>query len=470
MKEKIRLNDIVKTINQIEKKYDIFNKKIEDVYFWKLIRMDLYEGLLDRIGFFDSLPHASRYKNTIHKIIDSIKQDYFILRFNALKCKCSTETIIFRCSTRTYYNNKKIDTYTYFIEEWCKLNNKKYVAFESDTTDELMNQKQTALYALGSKYKRHAYAILNRIHYQDMDIELLKEISNDLAERLGISIDLIKICSRRISFFQVQKKYYQKLFKLMKSKRIIFDNSYGREGMISAAQELNIQAIEVQHGVITKQHLGYSFPDNEKIPYFPDRLLMFGKYWYDSAPIPLKEEDISIIGYPYLIDQFKHYREVKKTKNSVVFLSQGGIANRLINIAYGFAQDNPDYKIIYKLHPSEYIRWREIYPQLLVAANLENFKIIDTNTISLYQVLAEAEYQVGINSTAIFEGLVMEAKTVLIDMPGIEYMDWLIEKGIVMVAKDCDSLKRCIRNFSNTEYDADYFYSKEIPSLNMVFD
>jgi hypothetical protein len=70
---------------------------------------------------------------------------------------------------------------------------------------------------------------------------------------------------------------------------------------------------------------------------------------------------------------------------------------------------------------------------------------------------------VGAFSTAIYEGLAFNCKTFIIDVPGIEYLDDLIEKNIVKKVKNSEELidyiiKDETKEILFKEYDKDYFF------------
>ncbi|MBO6104425.1 MAG: hypothetical protein J6O99_00830, partial [Methanobrevibacter sp.] len=74
--------------------------------------------------------------------------------------------------------------------------------------------------------------------------------------------------------------------------------------------------------------------------------------------------------------------------------------------------------------------------------------------------LAKSHYQIGAFSTAIYEGLAFNCKTFIIDVPGVEYLDDLIDKDIVKRVKSSEELINYINNgnISIQEYDKDYFF------------
>jgi hypothetical protein len=260
--------------------------------------------------------------------------------------------------------------------------------------------------------------------------------------------------------FKAKFLYYNKMLKKKKPKKIFIVVSYGSAALIEACKINNITVVEIQHGTINKFHLGYSFPNDSNIPYFPDEIYLFGEYWADSTPLPLENKKLKNYGFPYLEGRLEEYKDYSKINNQILFISQGTIGRELADVAYKFARNNKDYKIVYKLHPGEYDRWQQDYKTLNEAVKLDNFKVIDNNNINLYQLFAKSEYQVGVYSTAIYEGLTLNCKTVLLDLPGVEYMEYLIEENIVKFAKDDEELTEVIKkdNFEQN-YNKDYFFS-----------
>ena len=391
-------------------------------------------------------------------MIAGIKQDINIIRFNAIRVKKEKKIIIFRSPRKTLYENIRIDSNTYFLEKELNIVGYDYHKFEIGAKDKLVRSKEHIQFALESKYKVKLIAYITKTVLKNKDLRILSEISNDIKEEFNINIDIIRECEKAIVLFKAKSKYYRRLFNKLRPEIIVLVCSYGKEALISAAQDMGISVIEVQHGTMSKYHLGYSFKYNKDIPYFPDKLLTYGDYWKEITHIPLSSEKVISVGAPYLQNQIKKYINTTKIKKSVIFLSQGTIGKRLSHIALEFAKRNPTFEVTYKLHPNEYRVWKRVYPELCMVEKLGNFKIIDSNNVPLYKLLSMSEYQVGINSTVLYEGLMLDLKTILINMPGIEYMKYLIEKKIVMTANTIEELEDCIINYNTVSYDKDYFF------------
>ena len=238
---------------------------------------------------------------------------------------------------------------------------------------------------------------------------------------------------------------------------------------------LGIEVIELQHGTITDYHLGYSYPKktrlNGEIPYFPDKILSFGDYWINEETSPISKENVIPIGFPYFEFQSKDFMGIEPIDNQILFISQGVIGKYLSGLAFEFAKSQKDLKIIYKLHPGEYETWRENYPELVEASAFDNFEVIDNSEIPLYKLLAESNYQVGAFSTAIYEGLMFNCKTFILDVPGVEYLDDLVERGYVFKIKNVGDLNSNLENFKPTMYDKNFFFKNlDIELLKRVVE
>jgi len=247
----------------------------------------------------------------------------------------------------------------------------------------------------------------------------------------------------RVKSFYAYYIGYLFMLKRLKPKKIILVVSYGYEPLVYAASTLNITTIELQHGVITQEHLGYSVPVNMTKKFFPDYLLLFGKYWKESVDnFPLPAERLIIFGYPYLDRMSKENCNLIKKENQIVIISQGTIGKELSKFAVKLASIKKGiYKIIYKLHPGEWGRARKLYSELYEAKEAGLLEVVDTDTPSLYTLFFQSRWQIGVYSTALFEGIAFGCQTILVDLPGVEYMTPLLENRCAQLVKTPEEIK-----------------------------
>ena len=253
----------------------------------------------------------------------------------------------------------------------------------------------------------------------------LNSISEALFQRFGHRIDVAGFVNGLFIRRKRINPIYKKLLKRIKPKIVIVIVSYGKENFIEVCKEMNILVIELQHGVISKYHVGYSYEGKKaRKETFPDYFFTFGDYWSLVVNFPVESKRIISTGYPFFENQKKAYKSTKK-KNQILFISQptsGGetlskLAAELSNL------EHFDYHVVYKLHPRESYSWKNLYPWLLEC----KAEVIDHKGKQLYQLFAESKIQIGINSTALYEGLGFNLRTYILDEPGIEYMQSLLD-------------------------------------------
>jgi hypothetical protein len=208
--------------------------------------------------------------------------------------------------------------------------------------------------------------------------------------------------------------------------------------------------------VINSLHAGYSFPEGSQTKrMFPDYLFVFGEYWMNSAKYPINRNHIINVGFPYMEIQKEKYENVKKT-NQIIFLSQDFIGQPMANFAIELDKlTGQQYNVVYKLHPREYEGWSENYPQF----EDTEIRVIDTSEIPLYKLFAESIAQIGVSSTAIYEGLAFGLPTYLMDLPGVEYFKDLIDSKIAsIVSSPPELMERLEKDEKSIPFDTEHFF------------
>lgn len=121
-----------------------------------------------------------------------------------------------------------------------------------------------------------------------------------------------------------------------------------------------------------------------------------------------------------------------------MFLSQGTIGRKLKDLAIDLARklNKNDYRILYKLHAGEVERYKTEYKEM------ENYgiEVIYTNKDTLYDLFASSEIQIGVYTTAIYEGLGFGLNTLIYKIEQSEYMDELCDLGYAKYFENCEQL------------------------------
>ncbi|WP_337019754.1 hypothetical protein [Oceanobacillus massiliensis] len=454
------IKNLCEKLWNFERENNLFDIVIKEVYIWEIVRFNVYSELSRVQGFYDD---AHRYNN---RLIDKIKKvpiKLLNITFkNPMFGSYKRDFLIYDHPRKVRFERKNIDIYTEsFIQNQDK---RTFDIIEPSYTGKYfpnnlqVNRKSRDFERLSEILKKK----VSSLKINNNEKIMIRKIEKKLCEYFDVNnIDFYNLIINHLEKFLYRFEYHKKIMKKREPKSIYIVVSYSNFPIIAAAKDLGIEVIEFQHGVITRYHFAYNFSDPSKVlKYFPDKILTFGEYWGKTEGFP-KQTKIEVCGFPYLNLQLEKFKGTHKKKNQILFISQGTIGKELSKRAKEVAIGMPDYHFIYKLHPGEYDRWRNEYPDLVEASNLDHFEVIDHNDRNLYSLFAESDYQVGVCSTAIFEGLTLNCKTVLFNLPGIEYMNDLICQGIVQVVHNKEEAINCIKNYELKDFSRDYFFKKE---------
>lgn len=255
----------------------------------------------------------------------------------------------------------------------------------------------------------------------------IDSFEHSIKRTFGCEVDVLSFISREMRQRSVTFPLYTKLIRRVDPEIIFVVVSYGRqmETVVEVGKALGIPVVELQHGVIHPGHLGYSYPASTTKHAFPDYLFTFGDFWTKQANFPLDSSSIIPIGYPYLERELAA-SETADDGDGVLFISQGTIGEELSKLAIKLAEKNPELEIIYKLHPGEYRNWKETYPWLTG----ESITVVDSDRPPLYEMFRSCGVQVGVGSTALYEGVAFGLQTYVVGLPGSESLQPLVEEGI----------------------------------------
>jgi len=460
------LKEINKKFLNIEDGLDLFDRKINGVYFWERIRMRVYTYILEECGTVGQAyptiktTYTKRVKKAVRLIKDFLSpSSHFI----------SQKEILFWGAHRRkiQMDEKWWDIYCDPIIENL---NRPYLYIESYYLgNHLVPARTENIHYLDFLYDLAAIRCklgTVRVSFTREEKALLKDILHEIYDKLKVRISLEDMVRIDLLIRESRLPLYTTLLTKVNPRIVIVVCSYGKETFIEACKNLNIPVVELQHGVINEYHLGYAYPGVRRIKRtFPDYFFAFGDFWKDSVEFPIGKDRIFSVGYPYLEREVEKYINVQK-KEQLLFISQGTIGKELSKFAVELSKTNQiSQKIIYKLHPGEYDRWQREYPWLEDA----EIEVLDDDRIPLYRLFAESKIQIGVYSTSVYEGLAFGNKTYLFNLPGIEYMEYLIKNQYAKVVFSIDELIALIKE---EKYDKhfnikDFFRSN---ALNNIYN
>ncbi len=436
-----------------------FDKQYNGIYYWQYIRYYVFTDLF-RLKNKGEYPHTQfsdfkklkRFKIFLKGLIWSIIKNPFLFRGKV-------DLLVFNQQRRIRKGEKYFDPQ---FDIW------------------LHNQKEFKYLIMeGTYYGNHFPAYNpNNMRFLDFFIEirkvlraLIKKNLSGLVKEINEIINSefqLEINPRQLEFqlktlyieYKYLKPLYKRLLKKFYPKAILINCYYNISKMIfiEIARELSIKTIEFQHGTMGEYHLAYNFPENIKIDTFPQFVFVWGQFWKDTTRFPVAKDRVMVTGYPYYEKRVKEEKEkakeMEKIKPVILFISQGTIGKKLSKLAVKLANKvSKEYDIIYKLHPGEYYQWEKNYSWLIDA----DIEVIDTNELDIYQIFAKADIQIGVYSTALFEGLGFGLKTIIMKYPNYTMMGNLLENSLVVLCRDLDEVLKELSNKEQSIIKADYF-------------
>jgi predicted SprT family Zn-dependent metalloprotease len=337
------------------------------------------------------------------------------------------DIIIFSHPRTVNVDEELIDIYTkYFIDELLE-SGKEIVEFESAHLGVHKKAKQNfAHYTDWIALAQRIYKQFLKVKILDDKLEVLRKVENEINTVCETNMDLISFSIKNIKTYKANYTIYNKIFQRVKPKTFYTVVSYGQAPIIKAAKDNAIQVIELQHGTFSKYHLGYSFPNRkEPLEYFPDKFYVWNDFWKEMIKLPIADECVVSDSFRYVEKQKSKFIHFEKKENQLIVLSQGAIGNAIAEKLLEHYERFKNYEIKYKLHPGEFDRWKT-YSALVKLSKYKNIEIVKNET-HLYELFATSSLQIGVFSTALYEGVEFGCDTILFDLNGIEYMDRFVE-------------------------------------------
>lgn len=199
--------------------------------------------------------------------------------------------------------------------------------------------------------------IVSKILYMKLSNKKVEELIafNTYLKSVSIEISDKALFSKYVEFI-AGYKLYKLFFKFLNFKKAYVVSAPTKSDMVAALKSLDIEIIEVQHGVIGKLHRGYNFnfERNNTLP-VADRIDVYNQFWKDELINAgyFTSNQINIVGR-LKYDIVKAEIEELNFKY-IIFTGQGAFFEKIIN----FFKDSDallkkkDIKMFYKTHPRE---------------------------------------------------------------------------------------------------------------------
>jgi len=435
-------NEVLERFEAIEKKLCLDKSLIQGVPWWDTLRHQLFNELLSELGLREDFKKKKTL--TIKEfLVKKIFNVIFIIK-NLIKIFLpksplwmkNNSNVILGHPRRKFEEGAYVDPYSDpFIDLFPKKIN--FSVIEGVEGNDHFSPAKT-------KYLFHGeslYTIANiiskfrKLKFNHKELLFLSSLKKSLYDEFSCSIDINKKVKNIIQHWLGMYPLMRFFFKLKKLKLLFVVVSHTREATIAAAKSLGITTIELQHGSPARGKLNYDYTSGIKKRTFPDFFLSFGEFWSKNCKLPIDKNKIISFGNPYLYKKINSYSHIVK-EDRLVIISQG------LPILAKFARDiskqfSKKLIVEYKPHSREFYEQEPDYFTELRNAGV----VISDRHADLYEIFARSRWQVGIFSTALYEGLYFGTACFVVNTTGSEYMKDLINLDLARLIsspKDID--------------------------------
>ncbi|MFK8139171.1 MAG: hypothetical protein AB8E15_12490 [Bdellovibrionales bacterium] len=393
------IKNIVEKMQSFESEGDLFSLKHQGKEYYDLIRYELFHKIAMRSNLFaEAHPKPKKF----FWYFDLVFKDLFALSQSLRALKNKTNWVF-----PLYRKTNAIDIHSHNYIEGCdstaiidsSFSNQKY--FGAASFDFIF----LICTFLAKLFSSATYFLFS-----------LTDKEKDLCKSSKISATEY---SQLVVFKLIQHKmlviFYRLLLLKNKPERVYVVGAYYRKYILDAAFQLDIETIELQHGLYSKYHLGYSYPEEFNIQYQPKKLYIYGEHWR-LPNILAKSIETKVIGK----DHLRNYSNKNTLKSGILICSQAVIREELLEISIRLAKENPGESFRLKPHPSDKTEYPKVVPP--------NLEILEPDADS-YNLMEKSEIQIGSYSTTLLEGLYYGTPFIVLDLAGSEYFDEILEKA-----------------------------------------
>lgn len=423
------ISKIIDLILNLEREYDLLNWKINNIYVWQSARTSIYLLLLNMI-----IPsHASKKKMAFKTdLIRTICHRIFInsLLFNPFFDCTKTEVLIFESGRKYLVDGNYIDIYTKYLCDELRQENKTYTKYGTSYLYDYLTPRNLKVKHIDFIYI--ASKLLSKLINATLtakDMKKIKTIENVINSSFNVWIDLATILVNEIKRFKSQYFFFNRLFRLKKAEIVYLVSSSEKAPLIKAAKDNNMVVNELQHGLITKDGVVDNFPHamEDSLEYFPNNFFIWDDLDACTAKLPLSNKHIIPIKNKHLNYELKQHQNISRKANQILIISQPYVSKELVKFVVDNIGEMQNWHFIYKLHPADN---HDLLKQEL-SILLEKYKNLNmvNNDKSMYALLAESRYVIGVFSTALFEASYFGCEVLLLNLPGVEHASILIKQN-----------------------------------------
>lgn len=447
------LRRIMTVLNDLEREFDLFSLTVDDAPIWDYIRPEVWKRLRQRSGDGGGRTESSHdwdyvglsselSRNLIrHNPVFAGESDVLFHGFNR---RLLLDNDRWWCPHCDPIANELTDDWAYLESPRMQLEflqdgrfHRKPVETDSIYYTDWFSIVGPAIEFVGIGRQLESYLCPTLP-------DELRAVQDRLESAFNTGIDLASLLREATLRRKIERPAYDAILDRVGPDVVVTVNRPAKLPFIEACYHRGIPTIELQQGAIHDCHPAYSYPISRRLPTIPEYYFTFGEFWNEVVDLPIPESNVVAVGWPYLEDEASQYDD-RDTREYITVLSQPMIGAQLAEFAVGVATLLDDsHDVVFRPHPNVGDQAAQRYPIL------SNSPVsIGDPEQPLYELFSRSSAQIGVSSTALFEGLWFDLQTFVLEYTTSEYTEALVTAGYATRVNSPDEVATDIGNQSS---------------------
>ena len=254
----------------------------------------------------------------------------------------------------------------------------------------------------------------------------VRGIEARFADALALDVDLLGQVEAAQRRWHSHYPVYRSLLQRLAPRCVLLVRSAQQEALVAAAKDLRIPVAELQHGSPARGKLNYDYGSGVGKRCFVDVFAAFGPFWTEDVRLPLADDAIVDLGFPWLsAERARHAGTARRDR--LLVLSQPDRAEVLTEFCVNLAgRLPPGIEMLFRPHPEERAGGEARFARLRAAG----IEVQDDPAVDLYALFAASRWQLGVYSTALYEGLAFGCACFVLRTAGSELMRRVVDLGL----------------------------------------
>lgn len=258
---------------------------------------------------------------------------------------------------------------------------------------------------------------------------------------------------------EANRVYWKKVLKRVQPDKVLIISYYNYNfyGMIAACKDLNIETIDIQHGLQGSHHLAYgSFVKVPRSGYevLPEKFWCWNEYYANQVNEWANGTDHNayVAGHPWIDFIQKNFQNQAANKTLILFTAQPYVVEVAFSeyVINTLKKANEYGEVYIRLHPSQEAIRQEIIEYLNKNnVDLNIIKLGSSEDESLPVLLSQSLLHITLCSSVVIEADLFDVDSIVLSKDALSNLSHYVDKDRAVLCEDINSVVRLLDNKLN---------------------